>query len=279
MLQTPVLPDTTVISFDRHSVLGGVDLFRARFVDHVSQGHAHSDYEIGVVGFGPRLIRCRGREYTAEPGSIVAIAPGEVHSGAPLDAGGSTWQSFLVSAQTLGAAPRFAYPVIVDPELATELAEVHSDLEHGGWSEEREQRLRGAFAMLVARHGLAEDGARAVGEREAVRQVRLHLEEHYGSLIRLEPLARQVGLSIFQLIRQFRAETGLPPYAYLEQIRIDRAIGMLRAGVPISEVARRTGFSDQSHLTRFFKRITGVPPGHYRRSVERVRRRAVAGLA
>jgi AraC-like DNA-binding protein len=281
MIQTTVLPEsaepsaTNFISFDRHAALGGVDLIRARFVNHASQGHAHSDYEIGMIDTGRRLVRCRGREYHALPGSIVVFAPGEVHCGAPLDVQGSTYQSFLVSAATLGSAPWFAEPVIKDEALWARLCAVHRELEVHGWSAEREEELRAGLAQLVERHGIPGEVVNQSREHQAVREVRLHLEANYGSLIRLEPLARQVGLSVFQLIRLFRAETGLPPYAYLEQIRIDRAVGMLRAGVPISEVASRTGFSDQSHLTRFFKRITGVPPGRYRRSVERVR--AVGG--
>jgi AraC-like DNA-binding protein len=281
MIQTPVASDPTdspprnFISFDRHAALGGIDLIRARFVNHVSQGHAHSDYEIGVIGSGQRLVRCRGREYRAEAGAILVFAPGEVHSGAPVDREGSTYRSFLVAARTLGAAPWFTQPVIPDPPLSERLAVVHRELEEQGWSPEREEELRAALASLVERHGITGDGLGERRELQAVREVRLHLEANYASLIRLEPLAQQVGLSVFQLIRHFRASTGLPPYAYLEQIRIDRAVGMLRAGVPISEVATRTGFSDQSHLTRFFKRITGVPPGRYRRSVERAGRNGV----
>ncbi|HBZ55962.1 MAG TPA: AraC family transcriptional regulator, partial [Syntrophobacteraceae bacterium] len=49
---------------------------------------------------------------------------------------------------------------------------------------------------------------------------------------------------------------------------IRRARGMLSQGRPIAEVAQATGFSDQSHLTRHFKRILGVTPGQYRNSVQ-----------
>jgi AraC-like DNA-binding protein len=50
---------------------------------------------------------------------------------------------------------------------------------------------------------------------------------------------------------------------YLELVRVNRAREMLRRGEPISRVAFDTGFSDQSHLTRRFKRVVGVPPGQY----------------
>jgi AraC-like DNA-binding protein len=271
--QAPLIHAGDFIAFDRNPVLGGVDLFRARFVTRTTQAHAHSDFEIGVVGSGQRLVRCRGRSYHVTSGSIVVFAPGEIHSGSPLDPSGSTYQSFLVSPETLattfeaGIQPGFDSPVIQDPDLAERLAAVHSALELGGWETARERELRETLAQLTRQHGIAGADPRARPEHEGVRQVRIHLETFYSHRIRLGPLAASVNLSVFQLIRLFRESTGLPPYAYLEQIRIDRAITMLRAGASVSEVARRTGFSDQSHLTRFFKRLTGVPPGRYRRSV------------
>jgi AraC-like DNA-binding protein len=47
-----------------------------------------------------------------------------------------------------------------------------------------------------------------------------------------------------------------------------RARDLLRSGVPIAEAALRTGFVDQSHLNRHFKRIIGVTPGQYRKNVQ-----------
>lgn len=264
------------VNFDRNGVLGGVDLYRGRFVTRVSQAHAHSDYEIGVVGMGQRQVRCRGKVYHATGGAVVVFAPGEIHQGAPLDEIGSTFQSFLVSREILaqvfggGTEPWFESPVIQDPVFAARLSAVHSALEMGGWDNARERELYDSLTDFTRQYGLPSTQREIKPEHEGVRHVRTHLETFYGSRIKLEPLASSVGLSVFQLIRLFRSATGLPPYAYLEQIRIDRAVSMLREGVPVSEVAFRTGFSDQSHLTRFFKRLTGVPPGRYRRSVEKV---------
>jgi AraC-like DNA-binding protein len=73
-------------------------------------------------------------------------------------------------------------------------------------------------------------------------------------------------MSAFHLVRQFRRYYGVPPYRYLELVRVERAKLLLRSGARISHVAFATGFSDQSHLTRHFKRVLGVTPGSYARS-------------
>ncbi|HEX5830777.1 MAG TPA: helix-turn-helix domain-containing protein, partial [Gemmatimonadaceae bacterium] len=62
---------------------------------------------------------------------------------------------------------------------------------------------------------------------------------------------------------------GVPPYAYLALVRVRRARALIARGHPLSSVTYVTGFSDQSHLTRQFKRVVGVPPGRYARAASR----------
>ena len=68
--------------------------------------------------------------------------------------------------------------------------------------------------------------------------------------------------------RVFHDEVGLPPHAYLTQVRVNRARRLLSQGWPITEVAFEVGFVDQSHLNKRFKRITGMTPGQYRKNVQ-----------
>ena len=72
-----------------------------------------------------------------------------------------------------------------------------------------------------------------------------------------------INFSPFHLVRVFRAATGLPPHAYLTQVRLQHAKRLLAAGALIAWVAADTGFTDQSHLARHFKQVTGVTPGQY----------------
>ena len=72
-------------------------------------------------------------------------------------------------------------------------------------------------------------------------------------------------MSPFALLRAFRGETGLPPHAYLNQLRVRHARRLLDGGLAPAVVAAEAGFADQAHLTRHFKRVMGVPPGAYQR--------------
>ncbi|MEO7964161.1 MAG: AraC family transcriptional regulator [Gemmatimonadaceae bacterium] len=97
--------------------------------------------------------------------------------------------------------------------------------------------------------------------------VRDYLEEEHTRAISLAELATLTGVSSFHLSRVFRRTMGVPPHAYLSQVRVRRACALLERGVTVSIVTHATGFFDQSHFTRTFKRIVGVPPGEYARSI------------
>ena len=96
-----------------------------------------------------------------------------------------------------------------------------------------------------------------------MRVAREYLEENLGRSVTLEELAHRANLGPFHLARVFRDEVGMPPHAYQMQARLGRARSLLLQGWPVARVARETGFADQSHLTRRFKRLVGVPPSRY----------------
>ncbi|WP_234425609.1 helix-turn-helix domain-containing protein, partial [Streptomyces kebangsaanensis] len=85
-----------------------------------------------------------------------------------------------------------------------------------------------------------------------------------------ERLAADLGSSPFALLRAFRDVYGMPPHTWLTDARVRRARRLLDAGTTPAQAAVAVGFTDQSHLSRHFSRIVGVPPGAYRRERKNV---------
>lgn len=82
----------------------------------------------------------------------------------------------------------------------------------------------------------------------------------------LAELASLCGLSVSHFARAFKQGTGAPPHRWLIMQRVERAQSLLvSSDAPISEIALTCGFADQSHLTRVFRRATGLSPGAWRR--------------
>jgi transcriptional regulator GlxA family with amidase domain len=78
-------------------------------------------------------------------------------------------------------------------------------------------------------------------------------------------LARRWGVHRTTLSKQFAQRYGLPPDAWLRNWRAAKAKTLIVDGMSLADVAAATGFADQAHLTRVFKRIHGAPPGALRR--------------
>ena len=77
-------------------------------------------------------------------------------------------------------------------------------------------------------------------------------------------IAARMGMSREGFSRMFTRRSGMPPHAFWLASRLNQARKLLRTGEPIAAVAAETGFADQSHLGRWFRRIFGVTPGQYR---------------
>jgi AraC-like DNA-binding protein/PAS domain-containing protein len=93
------------------------------------------------------------------------------------------------------------------------------------------------------------------------RRVCDYIDGHLDEKIRLNGLAALAGLSSDHFSRAFHQSVGVPPHTYVLRRRLEHVEHMLRdTHAPLSEIAQATGFSDQSHLARHFRRWAGVSP-------------------
>lgn len=100
------------------------------------------------------------------------------------------------------------------------------------------------------------------------KRVKDFIEENLDRNLSLADIAKVASISIFHLIRQFHETFGCPPYVYLTLRRLERARRMIEIGdTPLKCVAASCGFSDQSHMTRLFRREFKITPGEYRKNV------------
>jgi AraC-like DNA-binding protein len=98
----------------------------------------------------------------------------------------------------------------------------------------------------------------------ALVRARDYIAAHAVERIGVRDAARQADLSPWHFVRAFGRLFGMPPHQFQLSMRIDIARRLLAAGVAGSEVAQRTGFADQSHFVRSFKRLLHTTPARYR---------------
>ncbi|MEU1018931.1 AraC family transcriptional regulator [Streptomyces sp. NPDC005898] len=249
-----------------------LDLLTARFDRHRYAPHYHAEFTVGVCVGGTEIIDYRGGQLHVGPGTVVVLAPGEVHTGGPGASGGYAYRAMYPAPSLLtegtATTPHFPEPVMDDPELAAALRAAHTELGGHGDPLEAESRLSWLLTALARRHGAARPLAdRVPGADHLTRAVRDRLADELLAPPTLAELAAPLGLSRYQLLRAFRTSTGMPPYAWLAQHRVTLARTHLEAGLRPAEAAALVGFADQAHLTRWFRRVLGVTPAAYRDSV------------
>lgn len=239
--------------------------------------HSHGDYQFCLSLNFPGEYHYRGERLAVPVGSLSVIHPGEMHSSRDPQNREIFAEYRMVYAKPslLGRVateisgrerglPSFPDPIIFDEHIAAGFFGAHSALEGPASTLEKDSRLLSVFSEFVARHTSERLSPKPVGKEPwAVEVAREYLEDDPAGNVSLEDLSRITNLSPYHLCRVFKREVGIPPHAYQINVRLDRAKGLLLEGWRISEVARRSGYYDQSHFTHSFKRLVGVTPGSY----------------
>jgi len=261
--------------------LPGLQLLRASFRTRTFPRHSHEGYGVGVIEQGALGFYYRGENVVAPAGRINTVNPDEVHTGQAAAEGGWSYRMFYFSADVLQQMgeevfgrpvflPFFTAGVIEDPDLAGLIRQAHGQLSDPQTGRlEKETLWLTMVSRLIVRHTYDPPTLGRAGREEAsIRRVIDFLGAHFAQDLSVGALAAVACLSPYHFIRVFARQTGLTPHAWLMQLRARKAKALLDQGLGIADVAAQTGFSDQSHLTKTFKRILGYTPGQLRNSVQ-----------
>ena len=161
-----------------------------------------------------------------------------------------------------------------DPHIASLMLALRSDLEDGSPA----GPLYGeSLGVALAHYLIGRYSVRALREREhkgGMPTARLNrvldlMHQNFAKQTRLWELAELAGMSPHYFCDLFKKSTGFSPHQYLLRYRIERAKIFLRnPQFGISQVAKATGFVDQSHFTKVFRRILGVTPTQFRQNAQ-----------
>jgi len=242
--------------------------------------HWHGTYGLGLVDRGAQRSASGRGAVEAFAGQSIAHNPGEVHDGSPIGDTARRWRMVHIEpsamARLLGVASASALewqaPVMDDPALRAALTRVFDASGSAGpagrdWAPASQAMVEEALLLAIGR-AFELPGAGLAGRPD---------EAHLGIVIErladdaapapsLDELAALAGTSRYGLVRRFGRRYGLPPMAWLLQLRLERARARIAAGVTLADAALACGFSDQSHLTRLFTRQFGHTPGAWRKA-------------
>ncbi|NMG66090.1 helix-turn-helix domain-containing protein [Azoarcus indigens] len=263
--------------FWRDPALPQVESRRACHSRACYRAHSHPSFSIGAVDEGRSLFTGTAEgPVELRAGTLVFVPPGRVHACNPVDAAWSYqmlhvdarwWQAVRQEAGSQELLPPGEEPVRLRTSAAsyTRFCQLNTLL----FSDAGPHAKEAALVELIGDYVQEQDDrvvepVSGAPERRRLQPVFSALKEEAVDALSLGELAALAGMSRYQLIRSFRAASGLTPHAWQLNERINQARDRLRAGDALADIAHRLGFADQSHFQRMFKAHTGVTPGSYR---------------
>ncbi|MFG6137703.1 AraC family transcriptional regulator [Halomonas sp. B23F22_10] len=248
-------------------------------LDTVIHHHAHDFHQIviGLHGQAEFEIEGLGGAISALSGCIVPANHMHYYAGTgdnhqlvidlPHDALSLTGHHHELA--RLFDAPRF---FDLDASLARYLDFVLQELRllsaQGALSDLQQDRL--AATLLGSLHARLSGDGSPTGRPLDLTALDRYIDRHLGGQLRVADLAAQACLSEAHFTARFRAQTGLSPWRYVMRRRLETARRMIHEShLPLSEIAALTGFTNQSALSRAFRRDYGHPPSQLRRAPRR----------
>ncbi|TLS43087.1 AraC family transcriptional regulator [Streptomyces montanus] len=257
------------VSAWRPRVPGVVEVFHAHFTEYAYPMHVHDAWTLLIVDDGAVRYDLDRHQHGTPHDTVTLLPPHVPHNGAPATPYGFRKRVVYLDATQLddsfiGSA--VDSPELADPVLRRRVGQLHTALKHPGDELEAAGRLALIGERLRGHLRPRPDDDRlsprpGPGVAHALREL---LDARLVPGIALDEAARLVHAHPAHLVRAFSAAFGIAPHQYLMSRRVDQARRLLLDGHPPVEVAAATGFYDQSHLTRHFKRLVGVAPGRYR---------------
>jgi AraC-like DNA-binding protein len=252
----------------RPRVAGVAEVLHADWRDHAYPGHTHDTWTLLLVDDGLISYQLDRRGHAAVPRSGVTLLPPHVvHDGRPATSRGFRKRVVYLDGDVfaeslIGSA--VDGPLISDDYLRAESSRLDRALVLGD-DLEAESRLALVVERLAWHLTGRPDAIEAQAQAVVARRARAVLDDDPVAVSGIAAVARTVGVSTAHLVRPFTRSYGIPPHQYLLGRRLDMARRRLLAGDAPVDVAAATGFHDQSHLTRHFKRLLATTPGRYQR--------------
>ncbi|GHB38256.1 AraC family transcriptional regulator [Flexivirga endophytica] len=253
-------------------VAGIREVLHASWADHSYPAHTHDAWTLlivddGLIGYD--VDRHRDR---ADAGVGVTLLPPHVtHDGHPLTSSG--FRKRVVYLEEAVLPERLIgrcvdAPLVADPVVRQAVSELDGSL-----SANDPLAAESHLALVTEALKWHLDGRPAAGRDDPPRRARIAaqardvLDADPVGAPSVEELAARLGVSAAYLVRSFTKEFAIPPHRYVTGRRLDLARRRLLDGEPAASVAVATGFYDQAHFHRHFRRLLRTSPGSFRASM------------
>ncbi len=241
--------------------------------------HSHTQWSLGAITKGQSTFIYRHERYLVKKGDLVLMNPEWAHACNPID--DKPWAYFMLYVDSAWLAKlRYALDLQnglqwqdINSAVITETSFYEGFCAMAECLLDSKRELLDKQIQVVEYLSFLMQSLHCQSEQpylktlSTIKTLADYLHQHCTEELSLDDLCLLTGYSPSHLIRTFKQHFGMTPYAYLINKRIQCSQQQLKNGTAISTIALDTGFADQAHFQRTFKRLVAATPDEYRRSL------------
>lgn len=243
----------------------GITALSASMTDFTYKKHSHKEYAIGVTLRGIQQYNLDGSLQLSYPNGVMLFNPEQAHDGMAHDETGLDYIMLYIEPQLLLEViekkdiVRFSTPIVYDYGLEQRIL----SLSHAILSE-KDEALCSELLLSLTDSLIQTNLSTDVKKGNAlIRKAKDMLNSNLEKVLKLDEICKELHLSKFQFIRLFKAHTGISPYQYFLNWKIERAKQLIEKNRDIYSAVAECGFVDLTHLNKHFKSVYGTTAFEY----------------
>ena len=235
----------------------GITALSARLEDFTYKKHVHQEYAIGVTLRGIQQYHLDGNLQLSHQNGVMLFNPEQAHDGMAHDESGLEYVMLYIESQLLLKASgekenvHFSTPIVYDRRLEQGILNLSDAILSG-----KDEALCSELLVSLSDNLLQTDFTTGhKKDNSLIRQAKELLHANSEQLLKLDETAKELNLSKFQFIRFFKAHTGISPYQYYLNCKIERAKQLIEKNRDVYSAVADCGFADLTHLNKHFKSV------------------------
>ena len=243
----------------------GITVLSASFTDFKYKKHYHQEYAIGVTLRGIQQYHLEGSLHLSYPGGVMLFNPEQAHDGMAYDKSGLEYVMLYIHPDLLLEAAQekeivqFQSPVVYNADLKYSILQ----LTHAILLEKDETLCTELYLDFINKLTQTNLSVRCKKDSVLIGKAKEILRADLKSMLKLEMISKELNLSKYQFIRLFKSHTGITPYQYFLNCKIERAKQIIDEKRDLYEAVAACDFVDLTHLNKHFKKIYGITAFEY----------------
>jgi AraC-like DNA-binding protein len=243
----------------------GVTALSASFTDFTYKKHSHKEYAIGVTLRGIQHYNLDGSLQLSYQNGVMLFNPEQAHDGRAHNKAGLDYVMLYIDPQLLLEVieekdiVRFSTPIVYDNRLQQRILSLSKAI-----LSEKDEALCSELLLSLTDSLIPTNLSTGYKKDNAlIRKAKDILHANLENIIKLDEICKELDLSKFQFIRLFKAHTGISPYQYFLNCKIERAKHLIEKNGDIYSAVAECGFVDLTHLNKHFKSVYGTTAFEY----------------